>query len=189
MLHDHGNRGALEFAHEAAKVETQTANGDLQDSLAVNALLTAHDMTVATTKLKRLALQLGVGPWIGPANLTRWLSDGHVAEQGRGKSADRAPALLVENSPIEHNLVTHKRCSFYLESGAARTLSWCISKAYRAWTVREPHSALLKLAWSVSENAHLLVQHCNDDTRYPVLPEPPHSIQNPRLFDAALAVT
>ena len=175
--HHHEEHEALIIEDEAGNIEAQIIVDALQEVLISKGLLTAHEVTAAIAKLESPGIHLGAKvvakAWTDPAYKQRLLQDGRAAVQELDIPVTEASLIVVENTPVRHNLITCTLCSCYPRSILGQPPSWYISKAYRARSVREPRRVLAEFGLDLPMEVQLDVHDSNADMRYLVLPEPP----------------
>lgn len=175
--HHHEEHEALIIEDEAGNIEAQIIVDALQEVLISKGLLTAHEVTAAIAKLESPGIHLGAKvvakAWTDPAYKQRLLQDGRAAVQELDIPVTEARIIVVENTPVRHNLITCTLCSCYPRSILGQPPSWYISKAYRARSVREPRRVLAEFGLDLPMEVQLDVHDSNADMRYLVLPEPP----------------
>lgn len=184
MPHDHenGEHEAIVTEDEADNIEAQIIVDALQQVLIGKGLLTAHEVTSAIAKLESPGIHLGAKviakAWTDPAYKEHLLSDGRAAVQELDIPVTEARIIVVENTPVLHNLITCTLCSCYPRSILGQPPSWYISKAYRARSVREPRRVLAEFGLDLHDDIQLVVHDSNADMRYLVLPQPPDGAEH-----------
>ncbi|WP_433332097.1 nitrile hydratase subunit alpha [Spirillospora sp. CA-294931] len=116
--------------------------------------------------------------WTDPAFRERLLDDGNAAaaELGLvpGDPARRHFTLVVvENTPLTHNVIVCTLCSCYPVALLGPSPSWYKSNAYRARVVREPRAVLAEFGLTLPDETDIAVWDSSSETRYLVLPRRP----------------
>jgi nitrile hydratase subunit alpha len=112
--------------------------------------------------------------WVDPAYKQRLLADGTsaIAELGFG-GRQGVDMVVLENTPMVHNVVVCTLCSCYPWPVLGLPPSWYKSYAYRARVVREPRVVLREFGLELPASVEIRVWDSNSDIRYMVLPERP----------------
>ena len=121
------------------------------------------------------------GPMIGRRAVARaWLDDDYrrrlltettAALADLGLQFDRL--VVVENTPIVHNLVVCSLCSCYPWSVLGLPPKWYTSPEYRARAVSEPRRVLKEFGLVIPEERQIQVWDSSAELRYMVLPARP----------------
>lgn len=127
--------------------------------------------------------------WTDRAYKARLLSNGKSAVQEIGFAVGEAKIVVVENTDKVHNLTTCTLCCCYPRSILGQPPSWCISKAYRAPTVRKPRAVLSEFGLDLEDEIQLVVYDSNADIRYLVLPQAPAGSEQMQPDDLEAMVT
>lgn len=110
--------------------------------------------------------------WVDPAYRARMLEDGTKAAEELGIPMRGMPPLgVLEDTPVEHNLVVCTLCSCYPRAVLGYPPFWYKSAAFRARAVRDPRG-LLASEWKtvVPDTVKLRVVDSTADYRWMVLP-------------------
>ena len=81
--------------------------------------------------------------------------------------------VVVENTPVVHNVVVCTLCSCYPRMLLGMPPDWYKSVAYRARIVREPRAVLGEFGLHLGDDVAVRVHDRTADMRYLVLPMPP----------------
>jgi nitrile hydratase subunit alpha len=124
--------------------------------------------------------------WTDPEYKARLLDDGTaaIAELGFG-GAEGDHMVVVENTPLVHNLVVCTLCSCYPWPTLGLPPNWYKSPAYRSRAVREPRVLLAEMGTDVADDVEIRVWDSSAEVRYLVLPQRPEGTE--RLSEAELA--
>jgi nitrile hydratase len=124
--------------------------------------------------------------WVDAAYKKRLLENGTAAVAELGFSGSQGAEIVVlENTPMVHNVVVCTRCSCYPWPVLGLPPSWYKSYAYRARVVREPRTVLREFGLELPDAVEVRVWDSNSDVRYMVLPERPAGTEH--LHEAELA--
>ena len=117
--------------------------------------------------------------WVDSAYKQRLLEDGTaaVAELGFG-GRQGIDLVVLESTPMVHNVVVCTLCSCYPWSVLGLPPSWYKSYAYRSRVVREPRTVLREFGLELPESVEVRVWDSNSDVRYMVLPERPAATEH-----------
>jgi nitrile hydratase subunit alpha len=128
--------------------------------------------------------------WVDPAYKQRLLADGTsaIAELGFG-GRQGVDMVVLENTPMVHNVVVCTLCSCYPWPVLGLPPSWYKSYAYRARVVREPRVVLREFGMELPESVEVRVWDSNSDIRYMVLPERPAGTEHLSEADLVPLVT
>lgn len=108
--------------------------------------------------------------WTNPAYKARLLADGTAAARELGIDMAATLLIVVENTPLLHNLIVCTLCSCYPRMVMGPPPDWYKSRAYRSRAVREPRAVLQEFGTILGEEVELRVHDSTADMRYLVLP-------------------
>ncbi len=111
--------------------------------------------------------------WIDPAYKERMLIDGNAAAEEIGLDRGLYKLVVVENTPLLHNVIVCTLCSCYPRWLLGLPPDWYKSRNYRSRVVREPRPVLREFGLELPENVTVRVHDSNADMRYLVLPMRP----------------
>ena len=124
--------------------------------------------------------------WIEPSYKEWLLSDGTAAIASLGfTGVEGADMVVVENTPIIHNVIVCTLCSCYPWPVLGLPPRWYKSAAYRARVVMEPRSVFAEFGFTLSQTCEVRVWDSTAEVRYLVLPERPAGSEG--LSEIALA--
>ena len=124
--------------------------------------------------------------WVDPAYRARLLADGTaaIAELGFG-GPEGDHMVVVENSPLVHNVIVCTLCSCYPWPVLGLPPTWYKSPPYRSRMVREPRVVLAEMGCSLPDEVEIRVWDSSAEVRYLVLPMRPEGTDG--LGEDALA--
>lgn len=173
-LHEHD---ALVIEDDAGNLLGQQMVDALQNLLVRRGVLSPGEVTMEIQKLEAPGTHLGARlvarAWLDPAFKARLLENGKTAAAELDIKVGEAQLVVVENTPLEHNVVVCTLCSCYPRSILGQPPSWYISKAYRARTVREPGKVLEEFGMQLPPDTAICVHDSTADMRFLVLPMRP----------------
>jgi len=140
--------------------------------------LTADEIREAVERMDKRGPHLGARAvaraWVDPAFKARLLKDGSAACEEIGIQMDQPTQLIVvENTPVEHNLVVCTLCSCYPRMVLGIPPDWYKSRAYRSRAVSEPRAVLAEFGTHLPDHTTVRVHDSTADMRYLVLPMRP----------------
>jgi nitrile hydratase subunit alpha len=112
--------------------------------------------------------------WVDEEFKNLLLSDGKAAASELGIDPEHpAEFIVVENTPLVHNLIVCTLCSCYPRAILGRPPDWYKSFEYRSRAVREPRSVMREFGFRPPDNVEVVVHDSTADVRYMVLPMRP----------------
>jgi nitrile hydratase len=115
--------------------------------------------------------------WRDPEFKARLLKDGTDAIAEFDLEGGQVEKLVVvENTPVQHNVVVCTLCSCYPWAVLGLPPKWYKDPAYRSRIVREPRILLAEMGTVVPETVDIRVWDSSAEIRYLVLPMPPKDI-------------
>jgi|SRR5215210_5785182 len=118
--------------------------------------------------------KLVVRAWIDDDFKELLLSDAKAAASELGMEPEHpAEFIVVENTPLVHNLIVCTLCSCYPRAILGRPPDWYKSFEYRSRAVREPRAVMREFGFEPPEDVEVLVHDSTADARYMVLPMRP----------------
>jgi hypothetical protein len=112
--------------------------------------------------------------WVDPEFRNLMLSDGARAAESLGIPMRGMPPLgVLENTPMQHNLVVCTLCSCYPRAVLGYPPFWFKSASYRARAVRDPRGVLAEWGTILGDDVSLQVVDSTADYRWMVLPMRP----------------
>jgi nitrile hydratase subunit alpha len=128
--------------------------------------------------------------WVNPEFKELLLSDGKVAASELGMApAHPAEFIVVENTPVVHNMIVCTLCSCYPRAILGRPPDWYKSFEYRSRAVREPRTVMREFGFEPPEGAEVVVHDSTADVRYMVLPMRPPDTEDLSEKELAELVT
>jgi len=123
--------------------------------------------------------------WRDAAFKQRLLDNGTAACKELGIEMGPTRLVVVENTPVVHNLIVCTLCSCYPRMVLGLPPDWYKSRAYRGRAVREPRAVLAEFGTVIAPEIIVRVHDSTADMRYLVLPERPAGSDG--MSEAALA--
>src|SRR5262249_13227758 len=115
-----------------------------------------------------------VRAWTDPEYRRRLLADATAAIDELGFSGPQGEHIVVvENTPVVHNVVVCTLCSCYPWPVLGLPPSWYKDPAYRSRVVREPRAVLSEMGLALDPRIEIRVWDSSAEVRYLVLPERP----------------
>jgi nitrile hydratase len=150
----------------------------VRELLVEKGILTADEIREAVERMDKRGPHLGARAvaraWVDPAFKARLLKDGSAACEEIGIQMDQPTQLIVvENTPVEHNLVVCTLCSCYPRMVLGIPPDWYKSRAYRSRAVSEPRAVLAEFGTHLPDHTTVRVHDSTADMRYLVLPMRP----------------
>ena len=167
-------------------LESLLVEKGLVDPAALDALVDKFEHQIGPRNGARVVARA----WRDPAYKQRLLADAPAAisELGFGNQfGDHM--VVVENTPMVHNLVVCTLCSCYPWLMLGLPPVWYKSSAYRSRAVIEPRGVLREFGTAVPEEVEVRVWDSTAELRYLVLPERPAGTENLNEEQLAALVT
>lgn len=121
-----------------------------------------------------LGARLVAHAWADPAYEERALADGTAAAEEIGiTNYDRAPLIVMANTPQVHNLVVCTLCSCYPRAILGLPPDWYKSPSYRRRAVRWPRALLAEFGTIIPPGVEIRVHDSNANMRYLIMPMRP----------------
>ena len=128
--------------------------------------------------------------WVDDDFKTLLLSEAKVAASELGMEPEHpAELIVVENTPLVHNLIVCTLCSCYPRAILGRPPDWYKSFEYRSRAVREPRVVMREFGFEPPEDVEVLVHDSTADARYMVLPMRPSGTEDLGEEELARLVT
>jgi nitrile hydratase len=183
--HPHGHTHQVvpsDLTLRAKSLESLLVEKGLVDRAALDALIDTFEHKVGPRNGARVIARA----WIDPAYKQRLLTnaDAAIAEFGYGGLQD-VRILVVENTPVLHNLVVCTLCSCYPWAVLGLPPVWYKSAPYRSRSVIDPRGVLREFGLELPADVEVRVWDSTADLRYLVLPERPAGTET--LTEDALA--
>lgn len=128
--------------------------------------------------------------WTDPAFKERLMTDAPkaIVEAGCPK-LEANNLIVVENTPLRHNLVVCTLCSCYPWAVLGLPPIWYKSFAYRARVVRDPRGVLMEFGLELDDDVDVRVWDSTAEIRYLVLPERPAGTEDLQEDELAALVS
>jgi nitrile hydratase len=111
--------------------------------------------------------------WFDSDFKARLLADGSAAVGELGIDVGGLKLVVVENTPLVHNLIVCTLCSCYPRMLLGMSPDWYKSIEYRSRAVREPRAVLAEFGLHLPADVTVRVHDSTADMRYLVLPMRP----------------
>ena len=167
-------------------IEALLLEKDLVTADSLDAVLTAYENDIGPLNGAKVVARA----WVDAAYKERLLKDGTVAiaELGfRGLQGEHL--VVVENTPIVHNVVACVLCSCYPWPVLGVPPFWYKSPAYRSRIGGKPRQVLREFGLELDESIEIYVWNSSAATRYMVLPERPAGTEQMSEDELAVLVT
>ena len=184
MSHDHAHHPEPMAPVEArvAALEAVLAENGLLDAAAVDAIVSHFEEDLSPLNGAKVVARA----WADDEYKARLLAHGTaaIAELGFG-GPEGDHMVVVENTPVVHNLVVCTLCSCYPWPILGLPPAWYKTPAYRSRAVREPRALLEEMGTVIPDDVEIRVWDSSAEVRYLVLPERP--VGTEQLGEAELA--
>ena len=181
--HDHDHQDVpSDPALRVKALESLLVAKGLVDPAALDALVDTYEHKIGPRNGARVVARA----WTDPAYRQRLLTEPvkAIAELGySGLEGDEM--VVVENTPMVHNLVVCTLCSCYPWPVLGLPPVWYKSSAYRARAVIDPRGVMKEFGLTVADEVEVRVWDSTAELRYFVLPERPAGTAH--LSEAQLA--
>jgi len=127
--------------------------------------------------------------WFDPGFKARLLDDGSAASGELGIDIRGLKLVVVENTPLLHNLIVCTLCSCYPRMLLGLPPDWYKSVEYRSRAVREPRAVLAEFGLHLAAGVTVRVHDSTADMRYLVLPMRPKGTDALSEAECAALVT
>jgi nitrile hydratase len=184
VSHDHAHHPEPMAPVEArvAALEAVLAENGLLDAAAVDAIVSHFEEDLSPLNGAKVVARA----WADDEYKARLLAHGTaaIAELGFG-GPEGDHMVVVENTPVVHNLVVCTLCSCYPWPILGLPPAWYKTPAYRSRAVREPRALLEEMGTVIPDDVEIRVWDSSAEVRYLVLPERP--VGTEQLGEAELA--
>ena len=151
-------------------LESLLVDKGIVDAATLDAIVDTYESKVGPRNGARIVARA----WVDPEYRERLLDDGTAAAAELGFAGAQAEKLVVvENTPLVHNLVVCTLCSCYPWAVLGLPPVWYKSAPYRARAVIEPRAVLAELGLPVPPEREVRVWDSTAEIRYLVLPARP----------------
>jgi len=127
--------------------------------------------------------------WFDPGFKARLLADGSAAVGELGIEIRSLKLVVVENTPMLHNLIVCTLCSCYPRMLLGLPPDWYKSVEYRSRAIREPRAVLAEFGLHLPAGVTVRVHDSTADMRYLVLPMRPEETDALSEAECAMLVT
>ena len=185
--HDHDHQAVpSDIALRVKAMESLLIEKGMVDPAALDAVVDAYERKIGPRNGARVVARA----WTDPAYRRRLLVDGAsaIAELGYGGSQGEHMVVL-ENTPMVHNLVVCTLCSCYPWPVLGLPPVWYKSAPYRSRAVINPRGVLQEFGLELDTDVEIRVWDSTADIRYLVLPERPTGTENLSEDELAALVT
>ena len=181
MSHDHDDVAVRAAALEALLVEKGLVSTD-----AIDAVVDLYENDVGPQNGARVVARA----WADDAYRERLRADATaaIAELGYG-GFEGDTIVVVENTPLVHNVIVCTLCSCYPWPVLGLPPSWYKSPAYRVRVVAEPRAVLAEFGLELDRDVEVRVWDSTAEVRYLVLPERPSGTEGLTETELAALVT
>lgn len=183
MSHDHDHD---DVAVRAAALEALLVEKGLISTDAIDAVVDLYENDVGPQNGARVVARA----WVDDAYRERLRGNGTaaIAELGYG-GFEGDTMVVVENTPVVHNVVVCTLCSCYPWPVLGLPPSWYKSSAYRARVVAEPRAVLAEFGFALDPSVEIRVWDSTAEVRYLVLPMRPAGTETLGETELAALVT
>jgi nitrile hydratase subunit alpha len=172
VSHDHAHHPEPMAPVEArvAALEAVLAEHGLLDAAAVDEIVSHFEEDLSPLNGAKVVARA----WVDDEYKARLLAHGTaaIAELGFG-GPEGDHMVVVENTPVVHNLVVCTLCSCYPWPILGLPPTWYKTPAYRSRAVREPRALLDEMGTVIPDDVEIRVWDSSAEVRYLVLPERP----------------
>jgi nitrile hydratase len=181
--HSHSHQAVpSDLALRVKSLESLLVEKGLVDRAALDALVDTYEHKVGP----RNGAQVIARAWVDPAYKQRLLTDPDkaIAELGFGGQQGEH-MVVVENTPLVHNMVVCTLCSCYPWPVLGLPPVWYKSAPHRSRSVIDPRGVLREFGLELPDDVEVRVWDSTAELRYLVLPERPSGTE--ALTEDALA--
>jgi nitrile hydratase len=137
----------------------------------------------------KLGAKVVARAWVDGAFKERLLADGSAAVRELNIEVGTLKLIVVENTPMVHNLIVCTLCSCYPKPLLGYPPDWYKSIAYRSRAVRDPRGVLREFGLDLPDDVTVRVHDSTADMRYLVMPLRPDGTQGLAEEELASLVT
>ncbi|MGA7412807.1 MAG: nitrile hydratase subunit alpha [Bryobacteraceae bacterium] len=183
--HDH-QAVPSDVALRVKALESLLVEKGLVDPAALDVLVDTFEHKVGPRNGARVVARA----WVDPGYKHRLLTDAPTAIAEMGYTTGQGEHMMVlENSPLVHNLVVCTLCSCYPWPVLGLPPVWYKSAAYRSRAVIDPRGVLLEFGTHIDQDVEVRVWDSTAELRYIVLPERPAGTEDLNEEQLAALVT
>jgi nitrile hydratase len=183
---DHHPRPASAVELRARALEALLADRGLVSTDAIDAVVALYEHDVGPQNGAKVIARA----WVDERYRERLLSGANdaIAELGFG-GPEGDNMVVVENTPIVHNMIVCTLCSCYPWPVLGLPPSWYKSPPYRARAVSEPRAVLAEFGLDLGDDVEIRVWDSSAEVRYLVLPMRPAETEGWSEDELAAIVT
>ncbi|MEW2289939.1 nitrile hydratase subunit alpha [Streptomyces sp. NPDC047841] len=160
----------LPVALRTEALEQLLTERGLIDPKVMDGIITTYETNVGPLNGAKVVAKA----WTDPNYRRRLLEDGTAAIKEMGFGGPMGQHIVVvENTPITHNVVVCTLCSCYPWPVLGLPPSWYKDPAYRSRVVKDPHSVLAEMGLELDDDVQIIVRDSTSEVRWLVLPERP----------------
>lgn len=138
-----------------------------------------RQIEVLDSRTPALGAKVVARAWVDPEFRARLLSNGRKACEEFGISFyDDTQLIVLENTPLVHNLIVCTLCSCYPRPVLGLPPDWYKARPYRARAVKEPRKVLAEFGTEIPEEVEIRVSDSTAMVRYLVLPLRPNGTES-----------
>ena len=187
--HSHGHSHQVvpsDLALRVKSLESLLVEKGLVDRAALDALIDTYEHKIGPRNGARVVAKA----WNDSAYKMRLLTDSDkaIAELGYGGQQGEH-MVVVENTPVVHNMVVCTLCSCYPWPVLGLPPVWYKSAPYRSRSVIDPRGVLREFGLELPEDVEVRVWDSTAELRYLVLPERPSGTEGLSEDELAALVT
>jgi nitrile hydratase len=180
--HNHGQEPPSDMALRVKALESLMVEKGLVDPAALDAIVDHFEHKVGP----RNGACVVAKAWSDPAYKARLLADATAAIAELGYAGGQGDHMVVvENTPMVHNLVVCTLCSCYPWPVLGLPPVWYKSAPYRSRAVIDPRGVVAEFGTTLPDHIEVRVWDSTAEIRYLVLPERPAGTED--LDEEALA--
>jgi nitrile hydratase len=149
-----------------------------------------RQIEVLDSRTPQLGAKVVARSWVDPAFRARLLANGRTACEELGITFyDDTQLIVLENTPMVHNLIVCTLCSCYPRPVLGLPPDWYKQKPYRARAVKDPRGVLAEFGTMIPDDIEIRVSDSTAVVRYLVLPMRPSGTEGWSEEELAALVT
>ncbi len=149
-----------------------------------------RQIEVLDSRTPQLGAKVVARSWVDPAFRARLLANGRTACEELGITFyDDTQLIVLENTPMVHNLIVCTLCSCYPRPVLGLPPDWYKQKPYRARAVKDPRGVLAEFGTMIPDDIEIRVSDSTAVVRYLVLPMRPSGTEGWSEEELATLVT
>ena len=177
MNHENHDHGPTREDNDLELTESEARFLALKSLLMENGIIDADEirarMELNECGSPHQAARMIAKAWLDPVYKELMLSDTKAAAAELGIEVTEAELVVIENTPVRHNMVVCTLCSCYPRSLLGEPPAFYVSKAYRSRAVKEPRKVLREFGVDFPDHVEIAVHDSNADLRYVIMPMRP----------------